>query len=87
MFVNMLIYVSSSVSLHYYFIWVYQIDMINMLFGEVNVIRWRYVLWLNNSHPTLSDLLLNISTGYLATYLHVYFNDKCKRNDLIFFFL
>ena len=72
MYVNMFIYVSSSVSLHYYLILIYQIDMINMLFGEVNVIRWRYVRYLNNSHPTLSLIAyLNISTCYLATYVHV----------------
>ena len=47
-------FMSSSVSLHYYLIWLYQIDMINKLFGEVKVIRYTYVLWLNNSHPTLS---------------------------------
>ena len=61
--------------------------MINMLFGEVNVIRWRYVRYLNNSHPTLSLIAyLNISTCYLATYLHVYFNDKCKKMILSSFF-
>ena len=35
--VNMLIYVDSSVSLHCYLIWTYLIDM--KLVGEVNVIR------------------------------------------------
>ena len=56
-----------------------------MLFGEVNVIRCTYVLWLNNSHPTLSLIgCLNISTGYLATYLHVHFSNKCKINSLVF---
>ena len=41
--------------------------MIKMLFGDVSVIRCTYVLWLNNTHPTLSLIAsLKISTGYLA---------------------
>ena len=43
-----------------------------ILFGEVEVIRCTYVLWLNNSHSTLSLIAcLNVSTDYLATYLHI----------------
>ena len=58
--------------------------MINMLFGKVKVIRCTYVLWLNNSHPTLSLIAcLNVSTCYLATYLHVNYDDKYKITHFI----